>query len=106
MDPEKLKQFADIQFERAAYIAVCRETAHANLTIAHNGGLFTVTPLLITFLSVCTDEQVFVEDNYNNPIKVNRAALLSQAKEIYNSVMEKWAADLDQSNKIRKADHV
>lgn len=106
MDPEKLKQFADAQFERSAYLKSLRETAHANLTVAHNGGLFLVNPTLICFLSAYSESEMYLEDTYNNPILVDREKLLYQAKEVYSEVMKSWAEDFNKSNQIRRASNV
>jgi hypothetical protein len=106
MDPEQLKQFADVQFERAAYIKSLRESIKARLTTAHNGGLFTVDLSLITFLSVRTEDQLIIEDMYNNPVKIQRQALLNQARKQYDEVMAEWHSELESSNQIRRAEHV
>lgn len=106
MDPEKLKQFADVQFARSVHKKSLRESALAKLTVAHNGGLFTVGPTLIAFLSSSSLDTVYIEDNYNNPISVQRQALLEQAQEIYQRVMVEWAEEIDKANQIRRAEHV
>lgn len=106
MDPEKLKQFADVQFERSVYKKTLRENATARLTVAHNGGLFTVSPAFIAFLSASSTDTVYIEDTYNNPISVKRQELLKQAQELYEQVMKEWADELEKSNQIRRAEHV
>jgi len=69
---------------------ILREKIQTDLHIAYNGGLFKVTPDLIGFLSVWTDDIVYLEDTYENPIEINRVELLTQCKQHYQQVMNRW----------------
>lgn len=106
MNPDQLKSLADTQFERSAYTKTLRESIQSRLTVAHNGGLFSVGPILIAFLGVQTNDELIVEDVYNNPIKVRRRELLEQAQQQYDDVMTEWHSELENSNRIRRGENV
>lgn len=106
MNPDQLKELADSQFERSAYTKTLRESVYARLTVAHNGGLFSITPSLLAFLATMPNDNVVVEDIYNNPIRVNRLQLLDQARGQYDEVMNEWQEDIEKSNRIRRGENV
>jgi hypothetical protein len=106
MTPDQLKLLADIEFDRSVYKRNLRETAQAQLTVPFSGGLFVASPTLIAFLGACTEDIVYLEDNYNNPIQVDRAELLSLLKDAYNNAMASWHEELQKSNRIRRANNV
>ena len=66
----EIKQATDFQRNRT----LLREQMKADLVVHHNDGLFVVTPELIGFLNAWHDNEVFVEDQYGNPILCNRTA--------------------------------
>lgn len=106
MNPNQLKDLADAQFERVAYTKTLKESIYARLNIAHNGGLFFITPPLIAFLSSMPGDQLVIEDVYSNPVKVKRQQLLEQAKSQYTEVMDEWFDELEKSNRIRRGENV
>lgn len=106
MNPNQLKDLADSQFERAAYTKTLKESIYARLNVAHNGGLFFITPALIAFLSAMPGDEVVVEDTYGNPIRVNRPQLLDQARNQYTEVMAEWNDEINKSNRIRRGENV
>jgi hypothetical protein len=106
MNPDQLKNLADAQFERSAYTKTLRESIYARLTVAHNGGLFSITTSLIAFLAAMPGDEIVVEDIYNNPIRVKRQQLLEQAKNQYVEIMLEWNTELDKSNRIRRGENV
>ena len=73
-----------------------------DLIVSHNSGLFVVTPDLIAFLSVWDDDLLYLEDHYGNPIQVNREELLTQCKQQYQKVMNRWHSQHAQLQTIRK----
>ena len=106
MNPDQLKTLADTQFERAAYTKTLLESTRAKLTLAHNGGLFSVGMGLIAFLNAMSDAELVIEDIYNNPIRVRRQEMLDQARHVYNEAMTEWNAKFEKSNRIRRGDNV
>ena len=65
---------------------ILREKIQTDLQVAHNGGLFKVTPELIAFLAAWDTDELFLEDTYQNPISVNRTEFLSLCKHHYQMV--------------------
>lgn len=106
MTPQTLKTLADAQFDRAQLLNNIRETATSQLTVVHNGGMFSITPSLIGFLATWNDTTVYIEDIYNNPILVNRVELLTAATATYQAAMETWYIEFQKANRIRKAINV
>jgi hypothetical protein len=106
MKPDELKSLADAKFKHAVFRKNLRERIEAQLAVAHNGGLFKATPELITFLFCWIEDEVFLEDQYRNPIKCNRAELLKQVKEAYQYAMNTWHIDFENSKRIRSSTHV
>jgi hypothetical protein len=81
---------------------ILREKILTDLHVPFNGGLFLVTQELITFLTVMDEEFLYLEDTYHNPIKVDRAGLLTLAREHYQQVMNRWHQQHDELKQIRK----
>lgn len=94
----EIKQATDYQRNRTQL----REQMKADLVVHHNDGLFIVTPELIAFLNAWTDEELFVEDHYGNPIKCNRAALLDQCKQQHQRVLNRWHKLNEELQRVRK----
>ena len=94
----EIKQATDVQRNRT----LLREQMKADLMVHHNDGLFVVTPELIGFLSAWTDNELFVEDQYSNPIKCNRTALLEQCKQQHQRVLNRWHGLHEELRRVRK----
>jgi len=94
----EIKQSTDYQINRA----ILREKIQTDLHVTHNGGLFKVTPDLIGFLTVMSDEILYLEDTYNNPIEVDRLGLLITAREHYQQVMNRWHQEHAELKRLRK----
>ena len=90
---EHIKQATDFQTNKQI---------KTDLHVAHNGGLFLVSVELIAFLSTWNDEELFVEDTYNNPIPVNRQEFLIKCQEHYHSVMNAWHIEYAELKRQRK----
>ena len=90
MTPDQLKLLADIEFDRSVHKKNLRETAQAQLIVPFSGGLFVASPTLIAFLGACTEDIVYLEDSYNNPVQVDRVELLSLLKDVYTDAMTNW----------------
>lgn len=106
MTPQELKDLADVKFDRSVFLKNLRETAHSKLTVIYNGGSFTANRELISFLNSCSEENIHVEDDYNNPILVHRRALLDLAMKTYTETMLWWSTEVNRGNRIRRAANV
>ena len=81
---------------------ILREKIQTDLQVTHAGGLFKVTPELIAFLNSWDTEELFLEDTYNNPIKVNRNEFLELCKQHYQMVMNTWHIQHEEIRRARK----
>jgi len=92
------------------------ERAEQALTLAYNGGLFKVTPELISFAETLMrfdeytgtyPDEYFLKDSYNNPIKIDDVHhFLHGLITKYNEVMNDWHNEYEQLRKIRKTDQL
>lgn len=95
---EQIKQSTDYQTNKR----ILREKVQADLHFAYNGGLFKSTPELIAFINAWDSEDLYVEDTYQNPIKVNRLEFLTLCKQHYQTAMNTWHIQHDELKRIRK----
>lgn len=95
---QSIKQATDYQKNKI----LLREKIQTDLHIALGGGLFKATQDLISFLNAWDAEEIFLEDVYQTPIKVNRLELLTLVKEHYQLVMNQWHVEHEKLRQIRK----
>ena len=95
---EQVRLSTDYQINKQ----ILREKILTDLHVAHNGGLFFVTPDLIGFLTTWTDDTVYLEDTYHNPVEVDRIELLTLCKVHYQNVMNRWHQEHNELKRIRK----
>jgi hypothetical protein len=81
---------------------ILREKITTDLHLPYNGGLFKVTPELIAFLNAWDNDELFLEDTYQNPIKVNRTEFLALCKQHYQIVMNTWHIQHEEIKRARK----
>lgn len=79
-----------------------KERVMADLHLPFNGGLFLLGPALLAFVSTWPEQELFLEDIYNNPIKIQRDEFLQQAREHYHAVMNTWHVEYEEIKRIRK----
>ena len=79
-----------------------REKILTDLHLTYDGGLFLIDIQLLAFLATWPDDELYLEDVYNNPIKINREELLSQARKHYQSTMNAWHIEHEKLKQIRK----
>jgi hypothetical protein len=103
MDIEKLKTLADSKFNHSLFRKNLRERIDTQLAVTHNGGLFKASPTLISFLHCWDDDELVLEDLYQNPIKCNRTKLLADLKQAYQFALNAWHVDFEDSKKVRNA---
>jgi hypothetical protein len=95
---DQIKKSTDFQINKR----LLREKIQADLHLPYNNGLFKITPELISFVSVWPDNDLFLEDTYQNPVKVNRKEFLDLAIQHYQSQMNLWHDQYDKIKRIRK----
>lgn len=78
------------------------EKIQTDLHLPYNNGLFLITTELLAFLATWPQEDVFLTDVYENPVKVAREEFLNLARQHYHSVMNAWAIEHEKLRKIRK----
>lgn len=95
---EQIKQSTDYQINKR----ILREKVQADLHFAYNGGLFKSSTDLISFLNSWDSDELFLEDTYQNPIKVNRQELLALCKQHYQMAMNAWHVQHEELKRVRK----
>jgi hypothetical protein len=81
---------------------ILREKIQTDLQVPYNGGLFKVSPELIAFLTTWDSDELYLEDTYQNPIKINRAEFLSLCKQHYQMIMNSWHCQHEEIRRARK----
>jgi hypothetical protein len=94
----QIRQATDFQKNKL----ILREKIQTDLHLAHAGGLFKITPELIAFVKTWPVDELYLEDTYNNPIKIDRQTFLIQAQQHYQLVMNQWHNEYEELKKIRK----
>jgi hypothetical protein len=94
----QIRQATDFQKNKL----ILREKIQTDLHLAHAGGLFKITPELIAFVKTWPVDELYLEDTYNNPIKIDRQTFLVQAQQHYQLVMNQWHNEYQELKKIRK----
>ena len=81
---------------------ILREKIQTDMHLAHSGGMFKITPELIAFVKTWPVDDIYLEDTYQNPIKMDRQTFLVTAQQHYQQVMIRWHNEHEQLKKIRK----
>lgn len=95
---DQIKQATDYQNNKR----ILREKIITDLHLVYNNGLFLIKPELMAFVATWPDEELFVEDTYQNPIKINRQEFLTQCQQHYQMVMNRWHIEYESIKRIRK----
>ena len=103
MQTEKLIELSKLRIEQQTSKLALAERVEQQLLVTHNGGLFKASPELICFLSIWTEDNLFIQDVYNNPIKANRSELLMECKAAYQAAMNDWYCEYEELKKQRRA---
>jgi hypothetical protein len=101
-DLDKLIQEIRLATDYQVNKRILREKIQTDLQLAYNGGLFKVTPELIAFLNAWTSDELFLEDTYQNPVKINRLELLDLCQQHYQTVMNTWHCQHEEIRRARK----
>ena len=97
MNTESLITDAKARFSHNSAKAYLKDKFSSKLIVAEQGGLWTASPELISFLATQSylpfDDTVILIDNFDNPVQVNCPALLAVLQKTYNTVMNDWHAE-------------
>ena len=102
MDLESLKSHISIATDYQINKRILREKIQTDLHFAHNGGLFKITPELLAFVQTWPNDELYLEDTYQNPIEIDKQVFLVMAQQHYQKVMNRWHQQHDELKKLRK----
>jgi hypothetical protein len=94
----EIKLATDYQTNRE----ILREKVLTDLHLTYNNGMFRVTPELLAFVATWELDVLYLEDEFHNPIEVQRSEFLEQARQCYHKVMNRWHQQHAELRKIRK----
>jgi hypothetical protein len=94
----EIKQATDYQANKRTL----REKIQTDLHMAHAGGLFKVSPELLAFVKTWPVDELYLEDVYENPIKIDRQVFLVTAQQHYQTVMNEWHQQHEYLKKQRR----
>lgn len=97
MNTQQLVNEAKTRFKHQESKLYLEEKYTSQLTFSNQGGSWTASPELISFLTQ-SDSSVILLDNFKNPIKVDTKSLLEKMKSIYDTIMQEW---YDEFEKLR-----
>jgi len=89
MNTQQLVNDAKIRFKHQESKLYLEEKYSSQLTFSTQGGSWTATPELISFLKHSTSTIILL-DNFKNPIKVDTVILLEKMEQVYSNVMQLW----------------
>ena len=94
----QIKLATDFQINKK----ILREKIQTNLHLTHNGGMFKITLELLAFVQTWSEDELYLEDIYQNPIRIDRKTFLVAAQQHYQTVMNRWHQAHAELKKIRK----
>lgn len=90
MDTKTLIEEAKARFNHNSAKEYLKEKYSAKLTLADQGGLWTADAQTINLLNSFDNAFIVIMDTFDNPVRVDRKALLKRLQDVYRSVMEQW----------------
>jgi len=90
MDTKTLIAEAKARFNHNSAKAYLKEKYNSKLLIAEQGGLWRADAQTISFLNSFTSKKVVLLDTFDNPVQVDRKALLTTLTEVNETVMKEW----------------
>jgi len=95
---DQIKQATDYQKNKR----LLKEKILTDLHLAYGGGLFLIDTSLLAFLATWPEDELYLQDVYENPVLVKRDDFLSQARTQYHSIMNSWQVQHEELKRIRK----
>lgn len=93
MNTKTLILDAKARFSHNAAKAYLKEKYTNKLIIADQNGLWSADRQTISFLKSFTSKTLVLMDLFDNPVKVDRAKLLTKLQETYETAMNEWHAE-------------
>lgn len=90
MDTKTLISEAKARFNHNSAKAYLKEKYASKLLVAEQGGLWRADAQTISFLNSFSSKKVVLIDTFDNPVEVDRKALLEKLTEVNASVMKEW----------------
>lgn len=96
----QIKQATDYQINKR----ILREKMQTDLHFAYNGGLFKADPAIYSFVLLWKGDPaaLFIEDIYNNPIKIIQEEFINLCTQHYQAVMNEWHIQHEEIRRARK----
>ena len=96
----QIKQATDYQINKR----ILREKIQTDLHFAYNGGLFKADPAIYSFVLLWKGDldALFIEDIYNNPIKIIQEEFIELCTQHYQTVMNEWHIQHEEIKRARK----
>ena len=101
MDTKTILSQAKARFSHNQNKEYLKAKYKGKLIFASQGGLWTASSELLSQLASSTAKSLVLLDNYENPIKVDRNALLEYANDLYLSVMTEWHEEYTKLQELR-----
>ena len=98
---DNLTQKIKHRFDHEAAKQVLREKYEAKLLFAHQGGMFRAGADLIVLLNSYDTGEMIILDEFKNPTKVTRLALLDETKQRYQEQLNAWMVELAEISRER-----
>lgn len=100
MDTKKLIVNVKSRFDHRQSKLYLEEKYSGQLVLVDQGGLWQVTPALLTFLRTAPETTILLDSN-DRPVKITTDTLLTAAETIYDSVMKQWYTEFQELSKQR-----
>lgn len=101
MDNDEMFSQARARFDHEAARRNLREKYQAKMIFGHRGGLFRACAEMIAFLNIYQDQDIVVQDLYENPVAVNAGELCAEMKSRLQEQMNAWLAEYDRISQQR-----
>ena len=101
MDTNQLVAHSRARFDHHQARQVLREKYQAKLNFAYQGGMFCAAPEMIVLLNLYEDQDIVVQDLYENPVPVNARELCELMKTRWQEQMTAWLVEHEQLGSVR-----
>lgn len=93
MDTKTLIAESKARFNHNSAKRYLKEKYTSKLIVADQGGLWNADPQTINLLNSLNTDKAILIDTFENPVNVDRIALLTKLQEVYNEVMTEWLTE-------------
>jgi hypothetical protein len=101
MDTDQLITHGRARFEHAAARRLLKEKYQAKMLFAYAGGMWQAGPEIMVFLSLYHEQQIVMQDLYENPVEVNAQELLDIMRARWQEQMNAWLIEYQDLAKKR-----